>query len=109
MPCACKDAPALGSVACSHCCTSGFAQVQEQVPLAAAEVYLFTWKGHLCFLPGLPWFRMGSWRLPEVCLFRPSHLLGPLVQNCMRSCQQEHGYFMQQPMQHSCRAHIPLL
>ena len=38
------------------------------MPLAAAEVYLFTWKGHLCFLPGLPWLRMGSWRLPEVRL-----------------------------------------
>ena len=75
-------------------------QVQEQVPLVAAEVcpvlppasaplptckilhwhcgeldkwnsrmraqvYLFTWRGHLCFLPGLPWLRMGYWHLPQ--------------------------------------------
>jgi hypothetical protein len=41
------------------------AQVEEQVPLAAAEVYLFTWRQHLCFLPGLPWLPLGWWHLPE--------------------------------------------
>ena len=41
-------------------------QVQEQIPLAAAEVYVFTFRGHLCFLPGLPWIPMGRWHLPKV-------------------------------------------
>ena len=41
------------------------AQVEEQTPLAAAEVYLFTWRGHLCFLPGLPWLALGRWHLPK--------------------------------------------
>ena len=41
------------------------AQVEEQTPLAAAEVYLFTWRGHLCFLPGLPWLPLGRWHLPK--------------------------------------------
>lgn len=41
------------------------AQVEEQVPLAAAEIYLFTWRGTLIFLPGLPWLPMGRWHLPE--------------------------------------------
>lgn len=40
-------------------------QVQEQVPLAKAEVYLFTYRKHLCFLPGLPWLPLGYWHLPE--------------------------------------------
>ena len=40
-------------------------QVEEQTPLAAAEVYLFTWRGHLCFLPGLPWLPLGRWHLPK--------------------------------------------
>lgn len=41
------------------------AQVEEQTPMAAAEVYLFTWRGHLCFLPGLPWLPLGRWHLPK--------------------------------------------
>ncbi len=39
--------------------------MEEQTPLAAAEVYLFTWRGHLCFLPGLPWLALGRWHLPK--------------------------------------------
>ncbi|BDA46028.1 hypothetical protein COCOBI_08-1200 [Coccomyxa sp. Obi] len=39
-------------------------KVEEQVPLAAAEIYLCTWRGTLIFLPGLPWFPMGRWHLP---------------------------------------------
>ncbi|CAL8462165.1 g1696 [Coccomyxa elongata] len=39
-------------------------KVEEQVPLAAAEIYLRTWRGTLIFLPGLPWFPMGRWHLP---------------------------------------------
>ncbi|EIE24279.1 hypothetical protein COCSUDRAFT_41535 [Coccomyxa subellipsoidea C-169] len=39
-------------------------KVEEQVPLAAAEIYLCTWRGTLIFLPGLPWFPMGKWHLP---------------------------------------------
>ncbi len=39
--------------------------MEEQTPLAAAEVYLFTWRGHLCFLPGLPWLPLGRWHLPK--------------------------------------------
>lgn len=34
------------------------------MPLAAAEIYLCTWRGTLIFLPGLPWFPMGRWHLP---------------------------------------------
>ncbi len=34
------------------------------MPLAAAEIYLCTWRGTLIFLPGLPWFPMGKWHLP---------------------------------------------
>ena len=39
-------------------------QVEERVPLAAAEVFLFTWQGRLCFLPG-PWLALGRWHLPK--------------------------------------------
>lgn len=60
-------------------------QVEEQVPLAAAEVYLFTWHGRLCFLPGLPWLALGRWHLPKtevgstLCFPMPaSHNNGPL-------------------------------
>lgn len=33
--------------------------------MAAAEMYLFTWGRHPCFLPGLPWLALGRWHLPE--------------------------------------------
>lgn len=39
--------------------------MEEQVPLAKAEVYLFTYRKHLCFVPGLPWLPLGYWHLPE--------------------------------------------
>lgn len=75
-------------------------QVQEQVPLAKAEIYLFTWKGHLCFLPGLPWFRIGSWRLPEVRLFRPPHLPDSALSANRCAVIQQQGGPWQQPWQH---------
>lgn len=57
-------------------------QVEEQTPLTASEVYLFTWRGHLCFLPGLPWLALGRWHLPKqqmdalaTCVRRVARLL----------------------------------
>ena len=60
----------------------GVLQVEEQTPLTASEVYLFTWRGHLCFLPGLPWLALGRWHLPKqqmdalaTCVRRVARLL----------------------------------
>ena len=57
-------------------------QVEEQTPLTASEVYLFTWRRHLCFLPGLPWLALGRWHLPKqqmdalaTCVRRVARLL----------------------------------
>ena len=65
-------------------------QVEEQTPLTASEVYLFTWRRHLCFLPGLPWLALGRWHLPK----QQMDALAPCVRRVARLLWSVHVSFM---------------
>ncbi|CAL5227833.1 g10862 [Coccomyxa viridis] len=78
-------------------------KVEEQTPLAAAEVYLFTWRGHLCFLPGLPWLALGRWHLPKAqmdalatCVRRVARLLWSINVSFVDGFDENMLYLLQQ-------------
>ena len=60
--------------------TAGLRSDMPRAQDAASEVYCTTIRGRWCFLPGIMWFTLGRWRLPQDVRppsLRPLHRLVP--------------------------------